>query len=70
LIDGLVYHLKEKPHAAIVNVSFGLAFVPLVAAATYSATKAAVHSSTVCLREALNGSIEVLELAPPLCVPV
>jgi len=65
LIDALVDHLKEREHAAIVNVTSGLAFVPLVDAPTYSATKAALHSYTVSLREALAGQVEVIELAPP-----
>jgi len=65
LIDALVEHLAARPDAAIVNVTSGLAFVPLVGAATYSATKAAMHSYTVSLREALKGRIEVIELAPP-----
>lgn len=65
LIDAFVDHLKGQPDAAIVNVTSGLAFVPLVAAATYSATKAALHSYTVSLRSALAGRIEVIELAPP-----
>ncbi|HLV06121.1 MAG TPA: SDR family NAD(P)-dependent oxidoreductase, partial [Croceibacterium sp.] len=43
----------------------GLAFVPLVATPTYSASKAALHSYTVSLREALKGKVEVIELAPP-----
>jgi len=65
LIDGLVDHLVRQPDAAIVNVTSGLAFVPLVATATYSATKAALHSYTISLREALKGRVEVIELAPP-----
>ena len=65
LIDALVEHLAARPDAAIVNVTSGLAFVPLVATATYSATKAAMHSYTVSLREALRGKVEVIELAPP-----
>src|SRR5688572_24814432 len=65
LIDALVDHLAGQPGSAIVNVTSGLAFVPLVATATYSATKAAMHSYTVSLREALKGRIEVIELAPP-----
>jgi uncharacterized oxidoreductase len=65
LIDALIDHLVSAPDAAIVNVSSGLAFVPLVATPTYSATKAAIHSYTVSLREALAGKVEVIELAPP-----
>ena len=65
LIDALVEHLAARPDPAIVNVTSGLAFVPLVGAATYSATKAAMHSYTVSLREVLKGKIEVIELAPP-----
>ncbi|TPP10334.1 SDR family oxidoreductase [Rhizobium glycinendophyticum] len=65
LIDALVEHLAARPNAAIVNVSSGLAFVPLVATPTYSATKAAIHSYTQSLRDALSGKIEVIELAPP-----
>ena len=65
LIDALVDHLKAQPDAAIVNVTSGLAFVPLTLAAVYSATKAAMHSYTVSLRAALKGQVEVIELAPP-----
>lgn len=65
LIDALVGHLATQPDAAIVNVTSGLAFVPLAATATYSATKAAMHSYTVSLRETLRGRVEVIELAPP-----
>jgi uncharacterized oxidoreductase len=65
LIDALVDHLKTQPDAAIVNVTSGLAFVPLVDAAVYCATKAAIHSYTVSLRDALAGQVEVIELAPP-----
>ena len=65
LIDALIDHLLGKQDAAIVNVTSGLAFVPLVSTPTYSATKAAIHSYTVALREALRGRVEVIELAPP-----
>lgn len=65
LTNALVDHLAGQSDAAIVNVTSGLAFVPLIATATYSATKAALHSYTVSLREALAGRIEVIELAPP-----
>nr|WP_315384490.1 SDR family oxidoreductase [uncultured Sphingomonas sp.] len=65
LTNALIDHLVTAPDAAIVNVTSGLAFVPLVIAATYNATKAAIHSYTVSLRTALEGRVEVIELAPP-----
>ncbi|WP_338504715.1 SDR family oxidoreductase [Sphingomonas kaistensis] len=65
LIDALIDHLLGRQDAAIVNVTSGLAFVPLVTTPTYSATKAGMHSYTVALREALRGRVEVIELAPP-----
>lgn len=65
LTNALIEHLTAQPDAAIVNVTSGLAFVPLVATPTYSATKAAIHSYTVSLRTQLAGKVEVIELAPP-----
>ncbi|WP_454884622.1 SDR family oxidoreductase [Sphingomonas oryzagri] len=65
IIDALIDHLAAQPDPAIVNVTSGLAFVPLVPTPTYNATKAAIHSYTVALREALRGKVEVIELAPP-----
>ncbi|WP_404710302.1 SDR family oxidoreductase [Sphingomonas sp. MMS24-J13] len=65
LTNALIDHLVQQPDAAIVNVTSGLAFVPLVATPTYNATKAAMHSYTIAMREALKGRVEVIELAPP-----
>nr|WP_314091612.1 SDR family oxidoreductase [uncultured Shinella sp.] len=65
LINALIDHMSTQSDAAIVNVSSGLAFVPLTATPTYSATKAAIHSYTVSLREVLRDRIEVIELVPP-----
>jgi uncharacterized oxidoreductase len=64
--NALLPLLKERKSARLINVSSGLAFVPLVAAPVYSATKAAVHAFTVALREQLRGtSVQVVELIPP-----
>jgi len=65
LTNALTDHLTDQADAAIVMVTSGLAYVPLVAAPTYSATKAAIHSYAVSLRTQLAGKVEVIELAPP-----
>ena len=65
MTDALVEHLGGRPDATIINVSSGLAFLPLIAAPTYSATKAAIHSYTITLREALRGKVEVIEFVIP-----
>lgn len=65
LTNALIDHLTGRGDAAIVNVTSGLAFVPLIDTPTYNATKAAIHSYTVSLREALKDRVEVIELAPP-----
>ena len=65
LTNALIDHLAGQPGAGIVNVTSGLAFVPLPKAPTYSATKAAMHSYTQALRQQLKGKVEVVELAPP-----
>ncbi|WEX10953.1 SDR family oxidoreductase [Chelativorans sp. AA-79] len=65
LTNALIDHLRGQPNAAIVNVTSGLAFVPLSSTPTYNATKAAIHSYTVSLRQQLKDKVEVIELAPP-----
>lgn len=62
----LLPHFKKQHHAAIMNVSSGLAFVPMAMTPTYCATKAAIHSWTQSLRYQLRDtSVDVLELVPP-----
>jgi len=64
--DAFLPLLKGKKNAATVNVSSGLAFVPLPIAPVYCATKAAIHSYSLSLRAQLrNTTIKVFELAPP-----
>jgi uncharacterized oxidoreductase len=66
LTAALLPHLTKQLRATIMNVSSGLAFMPLAITPTYCATKAAVHSYTLSLRYQLRKSnIEVLELIPP-----
>ena len=65
MVQQFLPHLKTRPGALIVNVSSGLAFVPMLAAPVYSATKAAMHSYSQSLRGQLEGTgVTVVELAP------
>ena len=66
MVEQFLPYLKMKPEAAIVNVSSGLAFLPLASAPIYCATKAGIHSYTQSLRVQLQGtSVKVFEVAPP-----
>jgi uncharacterized oxidoreductase len=66
LTAALLPLLKNQPSATVMNVSSGLAFLPLAITPTYCATKAAIHSYTQSLRYQFRSArIEVLELVPP-----
>ena len=66
LTAALLQRLLGKPHAAILNVTSGLAFMPSALTPTYCATKAAMHSYTQSLRFQLRDtSVQVIEIIPP-----
>src|ERR1700735_68946 len=66
LTAALLPLLRKQAHSTVINVSSGLAFVPLAITPTYCATKAAVHSYTCSLRYQLKDTTtEVLEIGPP-----
>jgi uncharacterized oxidoreductase len=66
MVQQFLPHLIVQNNSAIVNISSGLAFVPLPIAPIYCATKAALHSFTQSLRVQLkNTRVKVFELAPP-----
>lgn len=67
MVQQFLSHLKTQESAAIINVSSGLAFVPLPISPIYCAAKAGIHSYTLSLRAQLkNTKVKVFELAPPL----
>jgi uncharacterized oxidoreductase len=66
LTAALLPGLRRQPDSTIINVSSGLAFVPLAMTPTYAASKAALHSYTQSLRFQLRGTrVQVIELIPP-----
>jgi uncharacterized oxidoreductase len=59
-------HLLKQNDPAIINVTSGLAFVPMVSAPIYCATKAGLHSYTLSLRHQLSKTpVSVIEIIPP-----
>ena len=59
-------HLASKSEAALINISSGLAFVPISFMPVYCATKAAIHSLSLSWRHQMkHTSVKVFEIIPP-----
>ena len=70
LTTALLPHLLKQQNATVLTVSSGLAFVPLAGTLTYSATKAAIHSWSIGLREQLKRRRSGSSRSPrPMCRP-
>ena len=66
MIQQFLPHLRKTSSAAIVNVTSGLALVPLPLAPVYGATKSGLRSYTQSLRAQLkHTSVKVFELVAP-----
>ncbi len=73
-LKGLIYVsnaflplLKRQPKARLINIGSGLGYIPLAAAPVYSATKAAVHSFSISLRQQLaTSTVQIIEIMPPV----
>jgi uncharacterized oxidoreductase len=60
-------HLSKQPSAAIINVTSGLAYVPMPLAPIYSASKAGLNSFTKSMQVQFSGSnLSVIEVVPPM----
>ncbi len=60
-------HLLNRPSGAVINVSSGLGFMPMLSTPIYSATKAAIHTYTLVLRQQLRDtSVKVVEIIPSM----
>jgi uncharacterized oxidoreductase len=59
--------LQQKKECAIVNITSGLAFIPLKIVPVYCATKTALHTFSISLRSQLaKTNVRVFEIAPPI----
>lgn len=63
----LLPQLLQQRSAAVINVSSGLGYVPLAITPVYCATKAALQSFTLSLREQLKDTkVSVFDIVPPI----
>lgn len=57
--------LTKASESAVVNISSAVAYLPMISLPVYSATKSALHSFSISLRETLKSSnIKVFEAMP------
>lgn len=62
----LPFLLGKSTESSLIFISSGLAIVPLLRCPNYCATKAALHSFIMVLREQLKGRpVKVIEVLPP-----
>jgi uncharacterized oxidoreductase len=62
-----ISHLMKRPSAAVINVSSGLGFMPMLDTPVYNATKAAIHTYSLVLRQQFKDtSVKVIEIVPPM----
>jgi uncharacterized oxidoreductase len=67
MVNAFLPVLLKQPHALIVNVSSGLAYLPFPSQPIYCAAKAGVHSYTISLRQQLaKTAVKVIEVLPPV----
>lgn len=61
------HFLQQNKECALVNITSGLAFIPLKIVPVYCATKAGLHSFSISLRSQLvKTNVRVFEIAPPI----
>jgi uncharacterized oxidoreductase len=61
------HFLQQQKECAVVNITSGLAFIPLKIVPVYCATKAALHTFSISLRSQLaKTNVRVFEIAPPI----
>jgi uncharacterized oxidoreductase len=61
------HFLQHQKECAIVNITSGLAFIPLKIVPIYCATKAGLHTFSISLRSQLaKTNVRVFEIAPPI----
>lgn len=63
----VTHFLRQQKECAVVNVTSGLAFIPLKIVPVYCATKAALHTFSISLRSQLSATnVKIFEIAPPI----